>query len=66
MPAPKINVVSKKNPELFSTSKCLKKKVEQCTISCLFNAGVLKVLIGMPGITEVKGVKDGKNRGPKV
>lgn len=52
---PKINFISE-TPELFPNYKCLKKKVERCTISCLFNAGVLKVLIGMPGISELKGV----------
>lgn len=26
----------------------------QCTISCLFNAGILKVLIRVPALTELK------------
>lgn len=39
-------------------------KVEESTISCFFNASVLKVLIGMPGLTEQKCVL--AQRGQKI
>lgn len=43
-------------PETPSWPQTLQVKVECCTVSCLFNARTLKVLIAVPGVTELKWV----------